>query len=75
MFERVYMAPQQVEHQGGAIVIIRDLVDYHLRHPDRLPPSFRENDADLVTQVADYVAGMTDRFAEATHDRLFGSVT
>jgi dGTPase len=75
MFERVYMAPQQVEHQSGAITVIRDLVDYHLRHPDQLPPSFRENDAEPVTQVADYVAGMTDRFAQATHDRLFGPGT
>jgi dGTPase len=70
MFERVYMSEQQVEHQRGAIKIIRDLVDHHLAHPEQLPASFRQNEAELVTQVADYVAGMTDRFAEAMHDRL-----
>jgi dGTP triphosphohydrolase len=26
-----------------------------------------------VTQVADHVAGMTDRFAQRTHERLFGT--
>jgi dGTPase len=71
MFENVYMSEKQIEHQRGAIEVIRALMDHHLRHPDDLPPSFRQNDADLVTQVADYVAGMTDRFALSMHDRLF----
>ena len=43
-----------------------------MAHPDALPSTYRDNDADLVTQVADYVAGMTDRFALATHERLIG---
>jgi dGTPase len=73
MFERVYLAPVQREHHREAIEVIRRLVDHHLRHPDELPPTFRDNDADLVTQVADYVAGMTDRFALRTHERLFGT--
>jgi len=71
MFDRVYMSDQQVEHQRGAIAVIRELVDHHLSHPEDLPASFRQGDSELVTQVADYVAGMTDRFAQATHDRLF----
>ncbi len=71
MFEHVYMSERQVEHQRGAIEVIRDLVEYHVRHPEKLPASFRETDDDLVVQVVDYVAGMTDRFALARHDRLF----
>ncbi len=73
MFEHVYMGPVQRQHQQDAIELIRRLVDHHLQHPDELPESFRAIDADLVTQVADYVAGMTDRFAVATHERLFGT--
>ncbi len=73
MFERIYMAAVQQQHQREAIDLIRRLVDHHLQHPDELPESFRAIDADLVTQVADYVAGMTDRFAVATHERLFGT--
>jgi dGTPase len=71
MFERVYMSEAQLEHQRGATALIRALVDHHLRHPEKLPASFRENDAELVTQVVDYIAGMTDRYALAMHDRLF----
>jgi dGTPase len=74
MFENVYMAQSQVEHQRGAIEVIRDLVDHHLRHPEQLPASFGDDQEDLVVRVVDYVAGMTDRFALATHARLFGRV-
>jgi dGTPase len=73
MFERVYLAPLQRRHHHGAIEVIRRLMDHHLRHPDELPTTFRDNDADRVTQAADYVAGMTDRFALRMHERLFGS--
>jgi dGTPase len=70
MFERVYFAPTLVHEQRAAIGLIRDLVDHHLAHPDQIPASYREDDAPLVTQVADYVAGMTDRFALAVHENM-----
>jgi dGTPase len=73
MFERVYLAPAQAIHHRAAIEVIRRLMDHHLRHPDDLPATYRDTDADRVTQAADYVAGMTDRFALRTHARLFGS--
>jgi dGTPase len=70
MFERVYLAPSLLREQRAAIDVLRDLMDHHLAHPDQIPGSYREDDAPLVTQVADYVAGMTDRFALAVHERL-----
>ena len=73
MFVRVYLRPDQVSQQQGAIDLLRRLMDHHLAHPDDVPSSFRQTDADLVTQVGDYVSGMTDRFAEAAGARLFGA--
>jgi dGTPase len=70
MFERVYLAPSLLREQRGAIETLRALVDHHLAHPDQIPATYREADAPLVTQVADYVAGMTDRFAVAALQRL-----
>jgi dGTPase len=70
MFERVYLAPSLLREQRAAIQTLRDLVDHHLAHPDQIPATYREDDAPLVTQVADYVAGMTDRYALAAHQRL-----
>jgi dGTPase len=72
MFERVYLAPSQRRHHQAAIEVIRRLMDHHLLHPDELPASYCDNDADRVTRAADYVAGMTDRFALRTHERIFG---
>lgn len=73
MFERVYVSPTQQAPQAAAIDVIRRLMDHHLRHPEDLPASYRDNDADRVVQATDYVSGMTDRFALRTHERLFGS--
>ena len=73
MFERVYLAPAQREHHRQAVDVIRRLMDHHLDHPEDLPESYRDNDADRVIQAADYVAGMTDRFALRRHEQLFGS--
>ena len=70
MFERVYLAPSLLREQRGAIETLRALVDHHLAQPDQIPATYREADAPLVTQVADYVAGMTDRFALAAYERL-----
>ena len=72
MFERVYHAPDQLRQQQQAVAIIRDLM--------RLAPRASRRDSRprsgatrrrAEQQAADYVAGMTDRFALATHDRLF----
>ncbi len=71
MFERVYESDTAAGQKHVAIDVIRRLVDHHLAHPDLLPASYRDSEADPVTQVVDYVTGMTDRFALATHDRLF----
>jgi dGTPase len=72
MFDRVYFAPAQVAHQQGAIAVIRGLVDHHLANPEELPESFRRPGEDPIVGVVDYVAGMTDRFALATYERLIG---
>ena len=71
MFERVYESDTAAGQKHIAIDVIRRLVDHHLAHPELLPASYRDTAADPVTQVVDHVTGMTDRFALATHDRLF----
>jgi dGTPase len=72
MFERVYLAPEQMAHQQRAITLLRELMEHHLAHPEEIPPSYRQDAAPLVVQAADYVAGMTDRYALATYARVFG---
>jgi dGTPase len=71
MFAHVYQSADQQRQQRRAIGVIRDLMDWHLEHPEEIPDSYREHEAPLVVQAADYIAGMTDRYALATHDRIF----
>jgi dGTPase len=59
MFERVYLS---------------DWLGPHNEHPEHIPDTYREHDADRLRQVADYVAGMTDRFALTTHEMRIGPV-
>jgi dGTPase len=73
MFERVYLGPEQREHQDQAIALLRALMEHHITNPDEIPPSYRQDAAPLVVQAADYVAGMTDRFALSTYARVFGA--
>jgi dGTPase len=71
MFERVYLRPEALAQNERARGVIHQLVEYLLAHPERIPDSYCIADADRLTQVLDYVAGMTDRYALNLHDRLF----
>lgn len=72
MFERVYQSEEQRRHQRDAVRILQDLMDHHIAYPEAIPDSFREPGAPPIVQAADYVAGMTDRFALAAHRRIKG---
>ena len=71
MFERVYLRPESENQKQKAIMVIQDLVSYFTDHPHEVPDSFTTPTAEPLTRAIDYVAGMTDRFALHTHDRLF----
>ena len=71
MFERVYLHPAMEPHRRRAKEIVRDLVGHFKQRPEEIPDTYRHEDADTITQVIDYVAGMTDRFAISIHDQLF----
>ena len=73
MFERVYESETAAGQKHVAVDVIRRLVDHHLAHPGLIPATYCDTSADPVTQVVDYVSGMTDRYALSTHDRLFGA--
>ncbi len=71
MFDRVYLRPEAEAHKRRVFTVIHELVDYFLDDPARIPDSYRSPDASGLTQVIDYVAGMTDRYALRVHDTLF----
>ena len=68
MFHRVYLRPENEPERFQAKEIVRTLVSYFLGNPEEIPVTYRHEDADTQTQVIDYVAGMTDRFATRLHE-------
>jgi dGTPase len=57
---------QQAQHR------LRALFDSYVARPDLLPQSFRDRASEIGVErsVGDYIAGMTDRFAEQEFERL-----
>ncbi len=71
MFARVYLRPEAETEKNKAITVIQELVGYFSEHPYEVPDSSTTSDAGPLERAVDYVAGMTDRFALNTHDRLY----
>jgi dGTPase len=71
LFERVYLRAEARTEQEKAIALVRSLFSYYLEHPDAVPGEYRSGPGDLPEHVADYIAGMTDRFALRTYEQLF----
>ncbi len=72
LFLRLYRHPQLVKHSQNAADIIAGLFNQLTANPKLLPPNFHERlsseKKDMV--AADYIAGMTDRFAEKIFEEL-----
>lgn len=71
MFENVYLRAEAENQRLRATQVVRDLVNFYLEHPERVPETYRHDESDDLTQVIDFVAGMTDRYAIRAHDELF----
>jgi dGTPase len=71
MFERVYLRKDARAEQEKAIGIVRALFRHYVEHPEQVPEEYHRAPGDLPTRVADYIAGMTDRYALRTYEQLF----
>ena len=74
MFERVYQSPGLRAQQSWAVRLLQAVVDHLLANPEAIPASYRDTGADPITQVADYVAGMSDRYLLRLYEELIGPV-
>jgi dGTPase len=71
MFEQVYMREGARAEHEKATRLVRELFRHFLEHPDELPAEYHRAPGDAPTRVADYISGMTDRYALRTYERLF----
>ena len=71
LFQNLYRHPQVMETTGLAKQMVRELFAAYLACPADMPAAYASQD-DLPRAIADYIAGMTDRFAGREHERLTG---
>lgn len=73
MFETVYRHPTINAESDKAEKLLIRLYEYYMKHERELPPLYLANiETDgLATCVADFVAGMTDRYAIERYQSIF----
>ncbi len=69
----MYRHPQVQAVRDKADAIVRRLFNAYIADPSPMPPDWaaKAEAGDRARAVADYIAGMTDRFAVHEHARLF----
>ncbi len=68
LFENVYFSERVISELNKAEKVLEELFDFFMEHPEKIEKKFSEN---LETVVADYISGMTDRFALKLYSELF----
>ncbi|XHS80054.1 deoxyguanosinetriphosphate triphosphohydrolase [Burkholderiaceae bacterium UC74_6] len=71
LFANLYRHPQVSATRERAEEVLRDLFAHYMNDAAALPPEFAAN-PDQPRAIADYIAGMTDRYALKEHQRLTG---
>jgi dGTPase len=72
LFRALYRHEQVNETTSRARQVLTELFAAYVAQPEAMPADFAQRD-DLHRAVADYIAGMTDRFAVREHERLTGA--
>jgi dGTPase len=71
LFANLYRHPQVMQTTDQAREVVRDLFEAYVNRPQEMQADFARR-TDTHQAVADYIAGMTDRFAVREHERLTG---
>ena len=76
LYERLYFHPDQRATADRARAVVARLFAALLADPVQMPPSWHEPlpeaEPNRSRHIADFIAGMTDRYAIDTYERLFG---
>ena len=76
LFKEMYRAPSVMEKRTEVTRIVEALFPYYLAHPQELPVRWQSDlvrakgQTGIARIVADYIAGMTDRFAMNAYSEL-----
>jgi dGTPase len=75
--KHLYRHEQKLEMTAKVQAVLKDLFGSYMTDVSKMPaqfstPAASEDEPGRARIVADYVAGMTDRFAIAEHERIMG---
>ncbi len=78
LYPRMYRHERVMRVMGAAQGVVRDLFRHYLAHPADMPEEWqddmsRTDERGRIRHTADFIAGMTDRYAIAEHARFFDS--
>jgi len=76
LWHRMYRHPRVMAVMRDAEAIVADLFGRYRAEPAALPPEWLqgcEEEGERIRRIANFIAGMTDRFALTEHHRLFDS--
>src|SRR5262249_61391046 len=74
LYPRMYRHPRIMRIMGDAEGVVRDLFARYAAHPEDIPAEWAQSaeaGEESVRRIADFIAGMTDRYALIEHARLF----
>lgn len=78
LFKQLYRHPQVIQTMDGAQQVVRELFAAYMVEPERMKPRFVQRvlaastPNDRARVVADFIAGMTDRYAAREHEQITG---
>ncbi len=76
MYQRLYLHQEQRQTADRAREVIAALFTAFVNDPSQLPESWRttlpQNEPERTRHIADFISGMTDRYAIDSYARLFG---
>ena len=73
LLHHLYRHPQVMQTTDWARQVVGELFAAYLAKPQEMPEGHAKRD-NLPRAVADYIAGMTDRFASREHTRMVGQL-
>ena len=76
MYEKLYYHPEQLETARRARAVLAELYSAYSQEPVLMEESWIDtlprHEPERSRHIADYIAGMTDRFAITCHARIYG---
>jgi dGTPase len=76
MYENLYHHPKQMAAAEEGRMMVTDLVKAYRDQPELMPTSWAsalpEEEPARIRHIADFLAGMTDRYARNRHQEIFG---